>query len=213
MLLYSLYRLEKLRISDGSFMTPMVDLSHTPFGRICAPPVARRACYKRLHGLGKQTGLHALIVGTILTCEPIAVSGYFFKQWHVFNVGRVEESIMKKRCLLWGFCSTMILVSSCAAFAANPEIPRLLMLSQPLCPPCMSMEKVLEEIQSRYIVVIEDFNVREDMSVAERYGAKKTPFLVFFDKTGVQIGSNAGALSEEEILRVFQDGRAPLARR
>ena len=54
------------------------------------------------------------------------------------------------------------------------------MLPQPLCPPCKTMTKILDALQNKYLIETEDFNVREDMSVAKKYGAERMPFLVFF---------------------------------
>jgi thiol-disulfide isomerase/thioredoxin len=118
------------------------------------------------------------------------------------------EVVEMKKMLLSLLRIFVIMTSFCImrTFAWAQDIPKLLMLSQPLCPSCKSMEKVLDGLQSRYFLVVEDFNIREDMSVAERYGAKKTPFLIFFDKTRTQIETHAGAMSEEEILRVFEKG-------
>jgi thiol-disulfide isomerase/thioredoxin len=124
----------------------------------------------------------------------------------------MEAIKMEKFWLLFLFGITMLFCFG-KTFASDQNMPKLLMLSQPLCPPCKSMEKVLDKLQRSYFVEVEDFNVREDMTVAERYGAKKTPFLVFFDSIGTQIGNHAGALSEDEILRIFWDGGTPLMER
>ncbi len=49
--------------------------------------------------------------------------------------------------------------------------PRVKMLSQPFCPVCTDVEKELEVLQDKYIVCIENFNVRNDNSSFQEHFA------------------------------------------
>jgi len=105
-----------------------------------------------------------------------------------------------------------ILFVSIAA-AEGQKYPRLLMLTQPFCPACVAVYSVLDEVQNYYFVEVEKFNVRTDMSVARKYGATRTPFLVFFNEKEEEIGRREGRVSKEEILLVFKEAGIELEKK
>jgi len=107
----------------------------------------------------------------------------------------------------------MLAVFVSAAASEEPRHPRLLFLTQPLCPACIALGRVLDELQNDYIVEVEEFNVREDMSVARYFEMTRTPLLVFYNERGEEIGRREGAISKEEILLVLRQAGIELERK
>ena len=120
---------------------------------------------------------------------------------------------MKKISFVCVLCIVMVALFVSVAAAEEERLPKILMLSQPFCPACIAMNNVLGEVQNYYFVEVEKFNVREDMSVARKYGATRTPFLVFFNKEREEVGRREGRVSKEEILLVFNEAGIELEKK
>jgi len=120
---------------------------------------------------------------------------------------------MKKISFICVFCIAIMTLSVSVAVAEEQGLPKILMLTQPSCPACIAVKSVLNEVQNYYFVEIEEFNVREDMSVARKYGATRTPFLIFFDEEREEIGRLEGRVSKEEILLVFNEAGIELEKK
>ena len=83
--------------------------------------------------------------------------------------------------------------------------PKILMLTQPICPNCVSVRRVLDDVQNDYLIEVEEFNVRDDFTIVNKYRMTKTPFLVFFNNEGEMIGKREGLVTKEEVMLVFEE--------
>ena len=115
--------------------------------------------------------------------------------------------------IIFTLISCLITLAFCVPFAAAEGQPKLLMLTLPVCPDCMAVKRVLNDVQNEYFVEVEEFNVRNDMSVAGKYGMTKVPLLVFFNENEEEIGKRGGLVSKEEILDVFKEAGIQLRKK
>ena len=107
----------------------------------------------------------------------------------------------------------LIVLAIFISVAAAEGQPRLLMLTQPICPSCMAVKRVLDDVQNEYFVEVDEFNVREDMSVARKYGMTKAPLLVFFNENEEEIGKRDGLVLKEEIMAIFKEAGVQLEKK
>ena len=117
---------------------------------------------------------------------------------------------MKKISFAFAFC---LIASALFVSAAAQGHPKLLMLTLPICPNCMAVKRVLDDVRNEYFVDVEEFNVRDDMTVAGKYGMTKAPLLVFFNENEEEIGKRDGLVSKEEILDVFEKAGVQLEKK
>jgi thioredoxin 1 len=98
------------------------------------------------------------------------------------------------------------------AAAPPPEVPvkgmvTMVDLGAKKCIPCKMMAPILEKLEKVYAgkAAVIFFDVWEDQAPARRFGIRTIPTQIFFDKDGKEVYRHEGFLSEEEIVRRFND--------
>ena len=107
----------------------------------------------------------------------------------------------------------LLFALSVALFAAPPpEVPvkgmvTMVDLGAKKCIPCKMMAPILEKLEKVYAgkAAVIFFDVWEDQAPARRFGIRTIPTQIFFDKDGKEVYRHEGFLSEEEIVRRFND--------
>ena len=120
---------------------------------------------------------------------------------------------MKKVLFACIFCMVLAALFVTAAAGEEQDHPRLLFLTQPLCPPCVALRSVLDELLVDHVIEVEEINVRENMSVARYFEMTRTPLLVFYNGAGEEIVRREGLVLKEEILLVFKEAGIELEKR
>ncbi|MCX5822120.1 MAG: thioredoxin domain-containing protein [Deltaproteobacteria bacterium] len=100
-----------------------------------------------------------------------------------------------------------------ALFAvAPPEVPvkgmvTMVDLGAGACIPCKLMAPILEKLEKQYAgrAAVVFLDVWKDQAPARRFGIRTIPTQIFFDKDGKEVYRHEGFLSEEEIVRRFND--------
>jgi len=112
------------------------------------------------------------------------------------------------------FCLSLLLLFAPPAifFAAAAEVPvkgmvTLVDLGAGECIPCKMMAPILVKMEKRYAgkAAVVFLDVWKDDAPARRFGIRTIPTQIFFDKKGKEVYRHEGFLSEEEIVRRFND--------
>ena len=112
------------------------------------------------------------------------------------------------------FCFLLLLVFAPTAtlFAASADVPvkgmvTMVDLGARACIPCKMMAPILEKLEKVYAgrAAVVFFDVWKDQAPAKRFGIRTIPTQIFFDKDGREVYRHEGMLSEEEIVRRFQE--------
>ena len=110
------------------------------------------------------------------------------------------------------FLSLMLFLARPAALLAAPEVPvkgmvTMIDLGATACIPCKLMAPILVKMEKQYAgrAAVVFFDVWKDQAPARRFGIRIIPTQIFFDKDGKEVYRHEGMLSEEEIVRRFQE--------
>ena len=112
------------------------------------------------------------------------------------------------------FCLSLLLLFArpVALFAAAADVPvkgmvTMVDLGARACIPCKLMAPILEKLEKVYAAraAVVFLDVWEDPAPAKRFGIRAIPTQIFFDKDGKEVYRHEGFLSEEEIVRRFND--------
>ena len=103
----------------------------------------------------------------------------------------------------------LALLAALALFAAPARaagLPTLKMLSTKTCPACKQMEKVLQQIATGHPgkLATEHVYLEEHPEVAQRYGVRYVPTLIFLDADGEEVAQEVGYRTLEEVLAIFR---------
>jgi thioredoxin 1 len=100
-------------------------------------------------------------------------------------------------------------VALCAAAADVPVKGMVTMvdLGATACIPCKLMAPILVKMEKQYAgrAAVVFLDVWKDQAPAKRFGIRTIPTQIFFDQDGKEVYRHEGMLSEEEIVRRFQD--------
>jgi thioredoxin 1 len=108
--------------------------------------------------------------------------------------------------------SLLFMLAMPAALVAAVEVPvkgmvTMIDLGARKCIPCKMMAPILEKLAKVYAgkAAVVFFDVWEDEAPARRFGIRSIPTQIFFDKKGKEVYRHEGFMSEETIVRRFQD--------
>lgn len=87
------------------------------------------------------------------------------------------------------------------------NLPRMIQVSSPTCPPCLMMVPTLNKLKKDYRskVDIEVIDISGNSEAVEKYNIRATPTQIFFDFSGEEIYRHEGWMSKEEIVSVFEE--------
>lgn len=87
------------------------------------------------------------------------------------------------------------------------NLPRMVQVSSPTCPPCLLMVPTINGLQKEYKgkVVIEEIDIAGNTEASEKYQIRATPTQIFFDSEGEEFWRHEGFMSKKEIVRVFEE--------
>ena len=124
----------------------------------------------------------------------------------------MKPNRFKIAVILYGLSLLSLFTLSPALFAAAVEVPvkgmvTMVDLGAKKCIPCKMMAPILEKLEKVYAgkAAVIFFDVWEDQAPARRFGIRTIPTQIFFDKDGKEVYRHEGFLSEEEIVRRFND--------
>lgn len=78
----------------------------------------------------------------------------------------------------------------------------LLQLGSKKCPPCRQMKPILDELRAEYKekFQIKYIDVWQDTAAGAKYGVKKIPTQIFYDRKGKEVFRHVGFYSKKDIL-------------
>ncbi len=78
----------------------------------------------------------------------------------------------------------------------------LLQLGSRTCPPCRQMTPILDELRAKYATKfqIRYIDVRQDTAAGSKYGVRKIPTQIFYDRNGKEVFRHVGFYSKKDIL-------------
>ena len=126
----------------------------------------------------------------------------------------MKTSCFKFVILIYLFCISLLFLSTrpAALFAAAAEVPvkgmiTMIDLGAKKCIPCKMMAPILEKLEKVYAgkAAVVFLDVWEDPVPAKHFGIRAIPTQIFFDRKGKEVYRHEGFLSEEAIVRRFQD--------
>jgi thioredoxin 1 len=126
----------------------------------------------------------------------------------------LKPNRFKIAVILYVLSLVLLFALSVVLFAAAPppEVPvkgmvTMVDLGAKKCIPCKMMAPILEKLEKVYAgkAAVIFFDVWEDQAPARRFGIRTIPTQIFFDKDGKEVYRHEGFLSEEEIVRRFND--------
>jgi thioredoxin 1 len=112
------------------------------------------------------------------------------------------------------FCLSLLLLFALPAplLSAAVDVPvkgmvTMVDLGAGECIPCKMMAPILVKMEKRYAgkAAVVFLDVWKDKAPVKRFGIRGIPTQIFFDKEGKEVYRHEGFLSEEEIVRRFQD--------
>lgn len=80
-------------------------------------------------------------------------------------------------------------------------LPKLVSLGSGSCVPCRMMEPIRAELRTECVgrMAFEHHDVKEERGVAERFGIRVIPTLIFYDAQGRELARHEGFLSKDDI--------------
>jgi len=113
---------------------------------------------------------------------------------------------------IFGLSVLLLFVLQVALFAAAVDVPvkgmvTMVDLGAGECIPCKMMAPILVKLEKQYAgkAAVVFLDVWKDQAPARRFGIRAIPTQIFFDKGGREVYRHEGFLSEEEIVRRFND--------
>lgn len=81
-------------------------------------------------------------------------------------------------------------------------IAKIIKIGAPWCAPCKFLETQLHEINE---VEVESLDVDEDETIAEKYGIRNVPVLIFIDENGNEVDRKVGVMTSTAIREIIKE--------
>lgn len=72
------------------------------------------------------------------------------------------------------------------------------------CGPCKGLSKIIDGAKDKITIPIEEYDIDNEMMMAQEYKVRSVPTMVLVDDTGDEIKRQVGMVSEEKLLEFLK---------
>jgi thioredoxin 1 len=72
------------------------------------------------------------------------------------------------------------------------------------CGPCKGLSKIIDGAKDKITIPIEEYDIDNEMMMAQEYKVRSVPTMVLVDDTGAEIKRQVGMVSEEKLLEFLK---------
>ena len=72
------------------------------------------------------------------------------------------------------------------------------------CGPCKGLSKIIDGAKDKINIAIEEYDIDNEMIMAQEYKVRSVPTMVLVDDTGAEIKRQVGMVSEEKLLEFLK---------
>jgi thioredoxin 1 len=72
------------------------------------------------------------------------------------------------------------------------------------CGPCKGLSKIIDGAKDKIAMPIEEYDIDNEMMMAQEYKVRSVPTMVLVDDTGSEIRRQVGMVSEEKLLEFLK---------
>jgi thioredoxin 1 len=72
------------------------------------------------------------------------------------------------------------------------------------CGPCKGLSKIIDGAKDKINIAIEEYDIDNEMMMAQEYKVRSVPTMVLVDDTGAEIKRQVGMVSEEKLLEFLK---------
>jgi len=72
------------------------------------------------------------------------------------------------------------------------------------CGPCKGLSKIIDGAKDKITIPIEEYDIDNEMMLAQEYKVRSVPTMVLVDDTGAEIKRQVGMVSEEKLLEFLK---------
>ena len=72
------------------------------------------------------------------------------------------------------------------------------------CGPCKGLSKIIDGAKDKITMPIEEYDIDNEMMMAQEYKVRSVPTMVLVDDTGAEIKRQVGMVSEEKLLEFLK---------
>jgi thioredoxin 1 len=72
------------------------------------------------------------------------------------------------------------------------------------CGPCKGLSKIIDGAKDKINIAIEEYDIDNEMMMAQEYKVRSVPTMVLVDDTGAEIKRQVGMVNEEKLLEFLK---------
>jgi thioredoxin 1 len=72
------------------------------------------------------------------------------------------------------------------------------------CGPCKGLSKIIDGAKDKINIPIEEYDIDNEMMMAQEYKVRSVPTMVLVDDTGTEIKRQVGMVTEEKLLEFLK---------
>jgi len=72
------------------------------------------------------------------------------------------------------------------------------------CGPCKGLSKIIDGAKDKINIAIEEYDIDNEMIMAQEYKVRSVPTMVLVDDTGAEIKRQVGMVNEEKLLEFLK---------